>query len=356
MLVGYFGRNLCALLVTDSNWRGWRHLVWLCWTVGRAGAGVWILNSTRWTMTIQDQRQLRLWSSLTFVMWFMLRSPLLIFFSLTSVLFSVGNCETGVSVERCLNFLTLNAGRRLNATCPYQIRGVWGAWIFVATAGQTTGGRGECWAKGLFILILMSFAVGEGFSSILCEFLLKFYLPPGLHHLHDALRGRRPQALGGTCITMTFSVGVLLAGSDPVPQLPINMFCCWTGALLNKHHIKIKKKQTKKKTVVTTLCIKYTSAFIELLPGHFGGSSAALSPSESDLELLSESLEQVDSSPLECGALNELQNQTQTSKSKSHYFDLQAMWFSGFHLPWRALVDVLGGTCRWRVTLFWNDG
>lgn len=63
--------------------------------------------------------------------------------------------------------------------------------------------------------------------------------------------------------------------------------------------------------------MKCTSAFIELLPGHFGGSSAALSPSESDLELLSESLELGDSGPLECGALNELQTQTQASESKA---------------------------------------
>lgn len=53
--------------------------------------------------------------------------------------------------------------------------------------------------------------------------------------------------------------------------------------------------------------MKGTSAFIELFPGHCGGSSMALSPSESELELLSESLELVDSSPLECGALTELQ-------------------------------------------------
>lgn len=58
--------------------------------------------------------------------------------------------------------------------------------------------------------------------------------------------------------------------------------------------------------------MKYTSAFIELLPGHCGGSSMALSPSESDLELLSESLELGDSSPLECAALTELQKSTNT--------------------------------------------
>lgn len=172
----------------------------------------------------------------------MLRSPLVTSFSLASVLiFSVGahfrlnlgpNCETGVSV---FNFLTLKAGRCLNATCLYWNGGVRGAWMFVATAGQTTGGRGGRWANGLFRIIMMSFAVGEGFSGILGEFLLRFRLPAGLHHLRDALRGRGPRAIGGTCITMTFSVGVLLTGSDPVPQLPINMFCCWTSALLNKH-------------------------------------------------------------------------------------------------------------------------
>lgn len=55
-----------------------------------------------------------------------------------------------------------------------------------------------------------------------------------------------------------------------------------------------------------------TSAFIELLDGYGRGSPAALSPSDSDLELLSESLELVDSSPLECAALNELQRHTNT--------------------------------------------
>lgn len=262
MLVGYFGRNLCALLANcvglwvstaDSNWWGWRGLVRLCWTVGGAGTGVWILNTTRRTMTIQDQRHLRLWSGLTLVMWFMLRSPLVILFSLASVLiFSVGthfrldlrpNCKTGVSVKHGFNFLTLNAGRCWNATCLYWTGGVRGAWMFVATAGQTTAGRGACWANGLFRIILMSFAVAEGFSGILGEFLLRFRLPAGLHHLCDALRRRRPRALRGTCIAMTFSVAVLLTGSDPVPQLPINMFCCWTGALLNKHQ-SFKKRNT----------------------------------------------------------------------------------------------------------------
>lgn len=69
-------------------------------------------------------------------------------------------------------------------------------------------------------------------------------------------------------------------------------------------------KKRHKKTAVITLPMKRTSAFIELLPGHCGGSSMALSPSESDLELLSESLELGDSSPLECAALTELQKST----------------------------------------------
>lgn len=117
MLLGCFGRNLCALLpndvgigfaTTDSNWWSERQLIGLCWTVGGAGAGVWILHTARWTMTIQDQRHRRLGSNLTLVMWRMLRSPLIVFFSLTSVLiFPAGthfrldlrlNCEAGVSV------------------------------------------------------------------------------------------------------------------------------------------------------------------------------------------------------------------------------------------------------------------
>lgn len=77
--------------------------------------------------------------------------------------------------------------------------------------------------------------------------------------------------------------------------------------------------------------MKRTSAFVELLPGHVGGSSAALSPSESDLELLSESLELGDSGPLECGALNELRKQTRASQSTSRCSELPVVWFSGSH-------------------------
>lgn len=53
-------------------------------------------------------------------------------------------------------------------------------------------------------------------------------------------------------------------------------------------------------------CSQFTSVFTELLTGCWGGSSAVLSLSESDLELLSESLELVESTPLECAASNEL--------------------------------------------------
>lgn len=58
---------------------------------------------------------------------------------------------------------------------------------------------------------------------------------------------------------------------------------------------------------MTTPSMKCTSAFFEPLAGYRDGSSEALSPSESDLELLSESLELADSSTLECAALKGLQ-------------------------------------------------
>lgn len=51
-----------------------------------------------------------------------------------------------------------------------------------------------------------------------------------------------------------------------------------------------------------------TSVLTVLLTGGSGGSPVALSLSDSDLELLSESLELADSTPLECAASNELQH------------------------------------------------
>lgn len=106
--------------------------------------------------------------------------------------------------------------------------------MFVAAAGGTGGGRGGRGATGLFGTLLMSFAAGEGLSGFLGGLLLRFGLPAGLHG--DAVRGRRrPRGLGGTCIAGTFGGAALLAGADPVPQLPIHMFGCWTGALLHKH-------------------------------------------------------------------------------------------------------------------------
>lgn len=60
------------------------------------------------------------------------------------------------------------------------------------------------------------------------------------------------------------------------------------------------------------MCSIFTSVFTELPTGCCGSSSVVLSPSDSDLELLSESLELVDSTPLECAASNELQH-TQTT-------------------------------------------
>ncbi len=51
-----------------------------------------------------------------------------------------------------------------------------------------------------------------------------------------------------------------------------------------------------------------TSAFTEMLAGGLSGSSVVLSLSDSDLELLSESLELADSTPLECDASSELQH------------------------------------------------
>lgn len=47
------------------------------------------------------------------------------------------------------------------------------------------------------------------------------------------------------------------------------------------------------------------SSLTGLLTGGLGGSSVVLSLSDSDLELLSESLELVDSAPLECAACDE---------------------------------------------------
>lgn len=55
-----------------------------------------------------------------------------------------------------------------------------------------------------------------------------------------------------------------------------------------------------------------TFVLTELLTGGWGGSSVVLSLSDSDLELLSESLELADSTPLECAASNELQHTHKT--------------------------------------------
>lgn len=112
------------------------------------------------------------------------------------------------------------------------------------------------------------------------------------------------------CAALTFNTGVLLTGTDPVPQLPVNMIPFWTIWLLRDTNIKKEQQQT----VLTIPCMNFTSAFSALLAGCWCGSSAVLSLSDSDLELLSESLELVDSNPLEFGASNKLLH-TQTHKT-----------------------------------------
>lgn len=109
--------------------------------------------------------------------------------------------------------------------------------------------------------------------------------------------------------------------------------------------------------------MKSTSSFIELLPGHRGGSSTALSPSESDLELLSESLELVDASPLECATLTELQKSTNTRIKDSLLlligrFGLEAfayheeLWCVGI---WRCWDESAGDVSHFSgMTAKWN--
>lgn len=216
--------------------------------------------------------------------------------------------------------------------------------MFVAAAGRTGGGRGGRGATGPLGTLLRSFAVGGGLSGFLGGLRLRFGLPAGLHG--GALRGRRrPRGLGGACVAGTFGGAALLAGADPVAQLPIHMLGCRTGELSDKHPGQRKKKK-KKTSCCDWLGVKLTSAFAELLPGHAGGSSAALSPSESDLELLSESLELGDSGPPECGALNELRKQTRASRSASRRCDLSLTCFSGLPLTVRSSAGSAGRNLR----------
>lgn len=259
-----FGRNLCTFLAeglriwfatADSNGWGRRKLVGLYRTLGGAGAGGRILHTTRWTMTIQDKRHFRLWSSLLLVMWCMFRSPLVVFLSVTSALnfLAVSGfrlyfrliCETWVCLWRSYNVLTLDVERCLSVTRPCWFLWVCSAWEFLATAVQITNGCGRCLATLLFIAVPISFLVLWGFFNSISElFLLKrkmrFRLLAGLDCFQTtvlgALSGRWLRALWGMCAALTFNAGVLLTGTDPVPQLPINMIPSWTIWLLRDKH------------------------------------------------------------------------------------------------------------------------
>lgn len=92
----------------------------------------------------------------------------------------------------------------------------------------------------LVILVLRAFTVLLRFSKVISELFLvrrklRFRLPAGVNHLYTGELGALSGwwqfargALGGMCAALTFSAGVLLAGPDPVSQLPINMGHNWS--------------------------------------------------------------------------------------------------------------------------------
>lgn len=87
--------------------------------------------------------------------------------------------------------------------------------------------------------------------------------------------------------------------------------------------------------------VTMTSVFREQLIWSWCGSSAVLSLSDSDLELLSESLELADSTPLDCAASNELLH-----KHTRHHEKVTVVWWQNethtvMHLHLMKLVLVL---------------
>lgn len=108
----------------------------------------------------------------------------------------------------------------------------------------------------LVIVVLRAFAALLGLSEAVSELFLmrrelRFRLPGGVNHLYTgvlgALSGRWlfvSGALRQMCAALTFTAGVvLLAGPDPVPQLPVTMGHCWSIRLQKDTNIVIFKNE-----------------------------------------------------------------------------------------------------------------
>lgn len=276
VLVGCFVRNLGALLAdglwclfgtTDSEQRGGGQLVRLSKTLCGAGTGVRISYTTWRTVTTQDHCDLRLWYSLLLVKWHVFRSPLTVSFSVTAVLaflamscfrLHLGSiCETGVFVSGGDNLLTLHADSCFSAiwaTCLCWFWGVCVAWKFLGTATAVQISRGGFVATLMVIVVLRVLTVLLGLHKPTGQLFpvrrqLRFRLLGGVDHLYTewvlgALSGWWlfvSGALRGMYTTLTLSAGVLLAGPDPVPQLPVNVGYCWS-IRLKKQTVWFKKK------------------------------------------------------------------------------------------------------------------
>ena len=257
VLVGCFGALLWLwFATTDSDWRCRRLLIRLSRILGGAGAGVRISHTTGCTRTVQSERDVRLRASLPLVKCCVFRSPLTVSFSVTAVLaflampcfrLYLGSvCETRVWGSCFYDFLTLHNESCISAILAICICCYWGvrAWNFPATAVYIS--RGGFLASLLVKGILRVFTVLLGLSkAISIRFLvrrkLRFRLPGGIDRLYTGVLGalsRRwmfvSRALRGTA--STFGAGVLLAGPDPVPQLPVNMSHRWSIRLQNTQH------------------------------------------------------------------------------------------------------------------------
>lgn len=332
VLVGCFGALLWLwFATTDSDWWCRRQLIRLSTILGGAGAGVRISHTTGWTWTTQSERDIRLWASLPLIKCCVFRSPLTVSFSVTAVFaFLAMSCfrlylgsvfETRVCGSCFYDFLTLHNESCISAILAICICCYWGvrAWNFPATAVYIS--RGGFLASLLVKGVLRVFPVLLGFSKAISErFLVKrklrFRLPGGINHLYTWVLWALSRwwmfasgALRGTA--STFYAGVLLAGPDPIPQLPVNMGHRW-NIRLQKTNI-VSQKQFRECLDLCVLHLIYkqdkqqiTSVLTELLTGCWSGSSVVLSLSDSDLELLSESLELADSTSLECTASNDL--------------------------------------------------
>lgn len=92
----------------------------------------------------------------------------------------------------------------------------------------------------LVTVVLMAFFALLGFGNVVAELFLargkpRLGLPGGVDHLHTgvlgALGGQQPSAsgaLGDVGTALTLSARVLLAGPDPVPQLPVATAHRWS--------------------------------------------------------------------------------------------------------------------------------